>query len=58
MVNATQDYPIRDVNIYKLKNGNYHVIFYNRDVREEFVGTHEQVLEKLTLRVKRILHIR
>ena len=58
MYKKVEDYPIKNIVVLSDKNGNYHVAFDTRAGHEEFSGTRAEVLEKLRLRVKRILHVR
>ncbi len=54
----TENYPIQNTVVLCDKNGNYHVAFDSKIGREEFSGTRAEVLQQMTLRVKRILHVR
>ena len=56
--NRKQNYPIENTRIYKFSDGRYFVSFDTRHTHEEFVGTREQILPALALRVKRIMHVR
>lgn len=58
MYKKTENYPIQNTVVLSDKNGNYHVAFDSKIGHEEFSGTRAEVLEKLRLRVKRILHVR
>ena len=58
MYKKTENYPIQNPIVLFDKNGNYHVAFDSCAGHEEFSGTRAEVLEKLRLRVKRILHVR
>ncbi|MBQ7244892.1 MAG: hypothetical protein IJS34_00785 [Alphaproteobacteria bacterium] len=58
MYKKVEDYPIKNIVVLSDKNGNYHVAFDSKIGHEEFSGTRADVLEKLRLRVKRILHVR
>lgn len=58
MYKKVENYPIQNTVVLCDKNGNYHVAFDSKIGREEFSGTRAEVLEKLRLRVKRILHVR
>lgn len=40
------------------KNGNYHVAFDSKIGREEFSGTRTEVLQQMTLRMKRLFNVR
>lgn len=58
MYKKVEDYPIKNTVVLSDKNGNYHVAFDSKIGREEFSGTRAEVLEQMTLRVKRLLNIR
>ena len=58
MYKKTENYPIKNPIVLCDKNGNYHVAFDSRAGHEEFSGTRAEVLEQMTRRVKRILHVR
>ena len=58
MYKKTENYPIQNPIVLRDKNGKYYVAFDSRAGHEEFSGTRADVLEKLRLRVKRILHVR
>lgn len=58
MYKDVKDYPIKNPIVLRDKNGNYHVAFDTKFGHEEFSGTRAEVLEKMTLRVKRIFHVR
>lgn len=58
MYKKTENYPIQNTVVLCDKNGKYYVAFDSRAGHEEFSGTRAEVLEKLRLRVKRILHVR
>lgn len=58
MYKKVEDYPIKNTVVLSDKNGNYHVAFDSKNGREEFSGTRAEVLQQMTLRVKRIFHIR
>ena len=58
MYKDVENYPIQNIIVLSDKQGNYHVAFDTRAGHEEFSGTRADVLEKMRLRVKRILHVR
>ncbi len=58
MYKKTENYPIQNPIVLCDKNGNYHVAFDSKIGREEFSGTRAEVLQQMTLRVKRLLNIR
>ena len=58
MYKKVEDYPIKNTVVLSDKNGNYHVAFDSKIGREEFSGTRAEVLEQMTLRVKRLLNVR
>lgn len=58
MYKKTENYPIQNTVVLCDKNGKYHVAFDSRAGHEEFSGTRVQVLKQVSLRVKRILHVR
>ena len=56
---TTEDYPIKNTQIYQFANGKYFVSFDTADrTHEVFHGTREEILPKMALRVKCLLHIR
>lgn len=58
MYKRTENYPIQNTVVLCDKNGNYHVAFDSRAGHEEFSGARADVLKQMTLRVKRIFHVR
>lgn len=58
MYKKTENYPIQNTIVLCDKNGMYHVAFDSRAGREEFSGTRAEVLQQMTRRVKRLLHVR
>lgn len=58
MYKKVEDYPIKNTVVLSDKNGNYHVAFDSKIGREEFSGTRAEVLQQMTLRVKRLLNVR
>ncbi len=58
MYKKTENYPIQNTVVLCDKNGKNHVAFDSRAGHEEFSGTRADVLEQMTLRVKRLLHVR
>ncbi len=58
MYKKTENYPIQNPIVLCDKNGKYHVAFDSRAGHEEFSGTRAEVLEQMTLRVKRLLNVR
>jgi len=58
MYKKTENYPIQNPIVLCDKNGNYHVAFDSHAGHEEFSGTRAEVLQQMTLRVKRIFHVR
>lgn len=58
MYKKTENYPIKNTVVLCDKNGNYHVAFDSKIGHEEFSGTRADVLQQVSLRVKRILHVR
>lgn len=58
MYKETENYPIQNIIVLSDKQGNYHVAFDSCAGHEEFSGTRADVLQQMTRRVKRILHVR
>ena len=58
MYKKTENYPIQNTVVLSDKNGNYHVAFDSKIGHEEFSGTRAEVLQQMTLRVKRLLNVR
>ncbi|MBR4507310.1 MAG: hypothetical protein IKP24_02125 [Alphaproteobacteria bacterium] len=58
MYKKTENYPIKNTQVYQFPDGTYHVSFDAHNMHHVFNGTREQVLPGLSLRVKRILHVR
>lgn len=58
MYKKTENYPIQNTVVLCDKNGNYYVAFDSRAGHEEFSGTRAEVLQQMTRRVKRLLHVR
>ena len=58
MANISQNYPIKNTQVYQFSDGTYHVSFDAHNVHYEFRGTRDQILPQLVLRVKRTLHVR
>lgn len=52
------DHPIKNTTIYKFVDGKYFVSFDVHGVKQKFLGTRDEILPQLTLRVKRALHVR
>ncbi len=57
MAEIVQDYPIKNTHVYGFRDGTYFVSFDANNLHHEFIGTREQILPKIALRVKRILHV-
>ncbi len=58
MYKKVEDYPIKNTVVLSDKNGNYYVAFDSKIGHEEFSGTRAEVLQQMTLRVKRLLNVR
>lgn len=58
MYKKVENYPIQNPIVLCDKNGNYYVAFDSKIGHEEFSGTRAEVLQQMTLRVKRLLNVR